>query len=155
MLVVLVALGSSSCGGATESRTGDGTLVLELGGNHSSLRRALMRAGVVIAPRPMGVAAESGVAPMGRILGIERPSVGPAAPPDDPPVDPAPEPDPEPAAAPSYREVELQRGETISHLASRHLGTVRRYGEILELNGWTEPQSRRLRAGTMVKIPIE
>ena len=38
-------------------------------------------------------------------------------------------------------------------LARIHLGSDRRYAEILQLNGWTEDAARRLRIGQPVRIP--
>ena len=161
MLFVAVsfcAVGLSSCGGDPKPPSED-TLVLELGGGHGSLRGALLRAGVVIAPRP--AAAATSMPSMQQLLGGSGqrptdPEASGAMPLPEPESEPQPQsvPQSEPEPTPSYREVELRQGETISHLSSIHLGTVRRYHEILELNQWTEEQSRRLAAGTTVKIPV-
>ncbi|MCA8953466.1 MAG: hypothetical protein KDE27_28395 [Planctomycetes bacterium] len=142
--------------------SGENTLVLELGGEHGSLRRALLAAGVVVAPRTAAVATPP--RSIASMLGSEAIAVPPEpaavagaagseAGPDSSATPPATE-QPPTTAVPG-REVELQPGQTISHLASRHLGTVRRYREILELNGWSEAESRRLAPGTKVKLPPE
>ena len=41
------------------------------------------------------------------------------------------------------------------HLAKQHLGSGLRYREILEANGWTEADAKRLREGQAVKIPVD
>ena len=162
-----IALTEAACT-TDDGKPGSSTLVLELGGDHGSLRAALQSAGVVITPRGATPAGSGG---MGRLLGRDRLSPGggggdpdeprPVEPPDQPPDGPqdgprdGPSPTPPGPAVepPAYREVELQSGQTISHIASEHLGTMRRAGEILELNGWTEVEARRLPIGTVVKIP--
>ncbi len=186
---LVIAFTAASCG-VDRVVPGDSTLVLELGGNHGSLRSALQSAGVVITPRRAVGARGAGAGSIGSLLGRERlaprrdgsgsgagrgreqalEGSGPGESRDrslnggddrerdsgfdrddgtaSAPPGPAPDVD-----APTYREVELQSGQTISHLASQHLGTMRRSHEILELNGWTEAEARRLRIGTLVKIP--
>ncbi len=39
------------------------------------------------------------------------------------------------------------------HLARKHLGDGARVSEILQLNGWSEADARRLLAGQKVKLP--
>lgn len=161
--VLAAAALAGACSTELRTNAGDGTLVLELGGEHGSLREALLAAGVVIEPRPIE---PRSVASMAEVLGespqsavpppapVVTPDPGPEEsdpPRTDPPRTDPPQPDPPSPARP--REVALSPGETVSHLARRHLGSVRRYTEILELNGWTERESRRLPAGTLVKLP--
>ena len=49
-------------------------------------------------------------------------------------------------------EVTLGANETLMDLASKHLGTARRFKDIMKWNGWTDRDARRLKAGTKVKI---
>ncbi len=60
---------------------------------------------------------------------------------------------PLPKPPPVIRKARLQKGETIYSLAKRLLGDGRRYKEILRLNGLDEEKARRLRAGTVLRIP--
>jgi nucleoid-associated protein YgaU len=53
----------------------------------------------------------------------------------------------------AFTTVVLAEGQTLIHLARKHLGDGNRFRDILELNGWTEVESRRLKPGTKVKIP--
>ncbi len=62
-------------------------------------------------------------------------------------------PPPLPKPPPVVRKARLQKGETIYGLAERLLGDGRRYKEILRLNGLDEKKARRLRAGTVLRIP--
>lgn len=113
-------------------------LVLELGGGHDSLRAALARRGLLRRdPRAAAERRELEEVPLA-----------------DPRRSPAPvEPVAPPAAEPQWIEVRLARGETLMHVAKKHLGTARRYRELMTLNGWTEDDARRLRDGTLVKVP--
>lgn len=111
-------------------------LVLEVGGDYESLRRALVAAGVPVAP-----VVEPG----------PQPGVDPAtevAPPPAPPTEPAP-------VVADHIVVPLGRGETLIHLAKKHLGDGNRFREILAANGWSERDARRLPEGQPVKIPID
>ncbi len=49
----------------------------------------------------------------------------------------------------------LGEGRTLVHLAKKYLGNGNRYQELLELNGWTLQQAKRLGATQLVKIPID
>ena len=136
---------------------GDGALVLELGGNQPSLRKALERAGLAVPPpvdlspavtTPAPAAGDADApkqAPSAR-RGSEE---GPKSPPP-PPTTPPPAPTP---AEQAFTTVVLAEGQTLIHLARKHLGDGNRFRDILELNGWTEVESRRLKPGTKVKIP--
>ena len=135
-----LAVVAASCGDAAAAKGGsDGALVLEVGGDQSSLREALRAAGVLPSPAP-AVETE------------------PANPPRGEPPAPRAEADPVPVAPPQptelpYFTVELGANQTLIHLARKHLGNGNRFREILELNGWTENDARRLREGQQVKIP--
>ena len=50
--------------------------------------------------------------------------------------------------------MELGDGETLYGLCKRHLGNGARWIEVLELNGWSERDAMRLRAGQRVKLPV-
>lgn len=61
---------------------------------------------------------------------------------------------PQPAPAPppdEMREIVVQSGETLSQIAQRELGTVKRVPEILEINGIEDPDA--IRAGATLKLP--
>jgi hypothetical protein len=117
---------------AAAARTGD-TLVLEVGGEQGSLRQALVAAGV-LAPGRRTAEPE-------QVVPVE-------------PADVPPEPEVAPPPAPDHIMVELGAGETLIHLAKRHLGDGNRFRDILTANGWTEGDARRLPAGQMVRIPV-
>ena len=128
------------------SHPADGVLVLEVGGDQSSLHAALLAAGIEVAPAP------------GRHP--QRDADGDAPPPEvdegsnearGEPVDPVNG----GAIGADHVVVELGRGETLMQLAKKHLGASGRYREILERNGWTEADARRLRPGQLVKVPVD
>jgi len=89
---------------------------------------------------------ELGEAPI-LVLESEKPAPAPK------PLPPDPGPDPRPDPRPSQRFVFLEPGGTISEVAEKQLGTLKRTNEILELNGWTEEDARRLRPGTKILLP--
>lgn len=146
---------AAGCGGERDSQpAGDGALVLEVGGGKPSLRQALKRAGLD-APPPIDLSPPAAAAPPP--VADDAPAAK-AAPPatraaggdaPKPQAPPAPTPAPEPAVV----VVTLAEGQTLIHLARKHLGDGNRFREILELNGWSEAESRRLKPGTKVKIP--
>jgi len=147
----------SACGkSASLPAGGDGTMVLELGGNQASLRGALAKAGIQPAP-PIPLLDEPAppLAPQPDDAAGRKPTPAP----DQQPVpQPAPQPAPDdapskPSDEPAYTTVTLGQGQTLIHLARKHLGDGNRFREILELNGWSEAESRRLKPGTKVKIP--
>lgn len=131
------------------SHAGEGKLVLEVGGAHSSLRQALTRAGVELPPaqRVTSAGEDAGPAAGG--------SDGGAA--AETPPKPADEPAPQQPEAPAVEEpfvyVTLGERQTLIHLARKYLGDGNRFREIVELNGWSEADTRRLKAGQRVKIP--
>lgn len=131
---------------------GDGTMVLELGGEQASLRGALAKAGIQPAP-PIALIDEPAPAPSPSPEDRDRNQPTPSPSPEQ---QPAPAPDdapPKPADEPAYTTVTLGQGQTLIHLARKHLGDGNRFREILALNGWSEDESRRLKPGTKVKIP--
>ena len=133
LVVGVLMMALISCAEAERPPMGEDTLVLELGGPYQRLADALR----VVAPRPE-----------------PEPSPEP-----EPQPEPAPQPDPEPDGIDhdprpgAVRWVELEAGQTVSDLSREHLGASGRWREVLELNGWTERQARRLRIGTRVKLP--
>lgn len=128
----------AACAPKPAAAASEGSLVLEVGGEHPSLAGGLRALGVELVEPP---------AP---------PQPGPQ-PPQAPPRaldEPAPAPPPAPPAEePAWFEVEIQTGQTIGALSQQYLGTSRRYREILELNHLTEAAARRLRPGSRIKIP--
>jgi nucleoid-associated protein YgaU len=148
LAAAVVALLAGACGDSrAAATTGDGVLVLEVGGEAASLQAALRQAGFTPAaavPRDA-----TGVAP------TDTGERGDAStPPVTPPPTLPPSPTPQPATTePAWFTVTLADGQTPIHLARKHLGDGNRFREILDLNGWSENDARRLRAGQEVKIP--
>jgi nucleoid-associated protein YgaU len=160
-LAVAFAVGVAACGGDGHAVARDDRLVLEVGGSHRSLREALRAAGVEAAPpvrlREDGGTRQPGTAPGDghgdgegdaagdRARGGATPA--PRVPADDtPPRQPPP-------TEPDHIVVSLAPGQTLIHLARKHLGDGNRFREILTLNGWSEVDSRRLQPGQRVKVP--
>ena len=56
-----------------------------------------------------------------------------------------------PSPEPAVRTVIVQSGETLSQIAQRELGTVRRLPELLEMNGIDDPNA--VRTGATLKLP--
>lgn len=137
LVIVAFASGWAACGPPPKQRlAGDGELVIEVGGGHGSLAASLQALGVpLVEPEPLPE------------LEPERVVEPPLA---DPEVAPEPRGDP----APQWFEVRLGARETLMDLAKVHLGSGLRFKEILELNGWTDRDARRLRIGQVVRIPI-
>lgn len=134
------AVVAGACAEGAEAKYSDGALVLEVGGQQASLREALRAAGVRM-PR-------TGTEPEDRRDAEPRDNAAPArsvAPSDAPPSTP-------PVEEPWFV-VSLADGQTLIHLARKHLGDGNRFRELLALNGWSEADSRRLRVGQQVKIP--
>lgn len=156
--VMIAAVGSfCSCNQkvAVAATPGD-VLVLEVGGEQPSLRAALVALGrevgpaYALAPRPV-VDPNSHVAsdvPPDSPLG---PTIPQSPPPEVPgPGNPQPEDQPEPES--EWVTVPLPEGETLIHVARRYLGDGRRFGELLEWNGWSDGDARRLKRDQPVKI---
>lgn len=151
---VLAAL--TACGQElADSGPSANRLVLEVGGEHGSMRAALSAAGVVLAPPHV-------LRTPPRTLPADLPEVDPAGSdaaseqPEPPLPGSSPEPAPEPIRAePEFRQVPLRRGQTLIHLAKEHLGNGNRFRDLLQWNGWTEQQARRLPEGTLVRIRVE
>jgi nucleoid-associated protein YgaU len=156
-VLLAVLVGVAACGGDPAiAPTGDGALVLEVGGGQPSLRQALERAGLPVPPRvdlATPVAAPS--APEGEPVPAGDASAARQQDGASPPAQPQPQPQQPPASASdtTHVVVTLAEGQTLIHLARKHLGDGNRFREILALNGWTESESRRLKPGTKVKVP--
>lgn len=137
---------------------GDGELVLEVGGDHPSLRAALLARGLPVAPARVlvPVAASPEVPPTQPSVeqaGTPVDSLVPVADPPRPPQGIAPAEPAEPAAPePEWTVVELPAGETLIHVARRHLGDGRRYLEVMQWNGWSEADARRLATGERIRL---
>ncbi|MBX3461944.1 MAG: hypothetical protein KF830_02150 [Planctomycetes bacterium] len=128
-VALVAALTAVACARPAAAELRPDTLWLELGGGGDSLQRALVAAGVPMA----------------------SPEAGPNA--AEVPREAPPEP-PGQGAGPDHFVVLLERGETLIHLAKKHLGNGNRFREILAANGWTEAEARRLPAGQPVKVPL-
>ena len=48
--------------------------------------------------------------------------------------------------------VKLPEGETLIHVARRHLGDGRRFAEVMNWNGWSESDARRLPTGQEIRL---
>ena len=132
----------------------DDVLVLEVGGEQQSLRAALLSLGrQVDAPRRLRP-----VPPMSMPMPTPTPDVAESRDPEGQPPSPGEEPEPRPGPLPDAEPpsewvvVELQKGETISHIAGRMLGSSRRFPEIMKWNGWDELDVRSLDAGVKVRL---
>lgn len=147
---------------------GDGELVLELGGGGASLSRLLQKSGVELlpAPQPLPQPAPRSDAKDAPVSQAAEASAKRSADKDkaddellgNSGVKSAKEPESKAAAKSEaegdYEVVEVALGanETLMDLASKHLGTARRFKDIMKWNGWTDRDARRLKAGTKVKI---
>lgn len=139
--------------------------MLEVGGDQASLRATLVALGREVAPAhalsPRPVAGLDDVGPSLREergeppFGQGGPAIGLAPPLGDREVREArevPEEPPEPEPEPEWVTVPLPDGETLIHVARRYLGDGRRWPELLEWNGWSEREARRLKTDQPVKI---
>lgn len=125
------------------ARAPDGVLVLEVGGDQSSLREALHAAGVAFDARPRLPDAEP-----------VRSEPLPDTPPPGPAIEPGPQ--PTPAAPPeTWFTVEMKTGDSLIQIAKKHLGNGNRFRDILKWNGWSEDDALTLRPGTKVKMRRE
>lgn len=135
----LVLVLAAACGGDTaDAESGDGTLWLEVGGDHPRLGNVLAGAQV---ESPTDPAAEDGE---GSTEGADLADALPIA-----VVDP-----PQPPAQ-GGRTVVLEGGQNLYQLALLHLQNGNRWREIMELNGWSESQIAALPEGTQVQLPPE
>lgn len=50
-------------------------------------------------------------------------------------------------------EVALGPNETLMDVSSKHLGTAKRFKELMTLNGFSERDTRRLKPGQKIKVP--
>lgn len=151
LVLVSFAAAAVSCGsGQAGTRSVDGTLRIELGGAQGSLREALSAAGVrVAAPKRVRAAPPDAEQPAAEPTHEPAPRPSPSA------SEPAPWPEaPTAPPEPGFKTVVLERNQTLIHLAKIHLGNGNRFREILDANGWTEADARRLREGTKVKVPL-
>lgn len=152
---------------ALPATTPANVLVLEVGGEQPSLRAALTALGRDVGPMHQLVpaAADAGydgvgdrhsgdLAPYPFEGGTGGGGEGPGPDRDGPqpyPVDPEPQPTPQPAPS-EWVTVPLPEGETLIHVARRHLGDGRRFHELMKWNGWTDDDARRLKSNQPVKI---
>ena len=154
--VVIAAVWSfSSCSQeAAEVATPDDVLVLEVGGDHGSLRASLaalgreVGAGHGLAQRPLpGHDPSSNPAPS-RLAIAEEGSPGSETGVTVPKrqVTVPKEPDSE------WLTVSLAEGETLIHVARRYLGDGRRFADLLKWNGWSDRDAHRLKINQPVKI---
>ncbi|MCB9879692.1 MAG: hypothetical protein H6835_19025 [Planctomycetes bacterium] len=152
---ILVVASVAACGGdPVRTPRGDGVLVLEVGGAQPSLRSALSALGrSVEAPHRLSPLSEVSSKPvMGALPPLDE-SAGPEAQQQQQQSAP-PEPEivPEIAPEPEWVTVPLPKGETLIHVARRHLGDGRRYVDLLEWNGWSDADARKLSPDTPVRI---
>lgn len=165
----VVCLVLASCAQrAPRHLAGDGELVLELGGGGASLSRLLQKSGVELLPAPQPLpqptpASESKADVSTQVADasakrnaakdlVDDESRGNAD--ATPETKPEPKPEANPDAESDYDVIEVALGanETLMDLASKHLGTAKRFKDIMRWNGWTDRDARRLKAGTKVKI---
>lgn len=147
-LLLLSTLFVSCAQRAAPRVAGDGEFVLELGGAGRSLAGSLTGMGVRLLPAPDPLtAAVADPEPAAREPERRTPES-----PDTPKQDPTKVPE-GPVEEPSWFEVQLGPQETLMDVASKHLGSAKRFKEIMTLNGWTDRDARRLKAGTRIKVP--
>lgn len=154
VLLVLSSLAFASCAQRAAARVaGDGEFVLELGGAGRSLATSLKNCKVELLPAPEPLPAP--------VVETEPPAKDPVRTPS-PKSESEREVPPDPLrtlvvapqdAAANWFEVELGPQETLMDVASKHLGSAKRFKEIMTLNGFTDRDTRRLKAGTRIKVP--
>ena len=142
---------AAACAPGSSARVaGDGELVLELGGAARSLAGSLQKLGVELLPTPEPLPAP---APQ------SEPKPNTDAPQQEPQTEPIADPrvpaKPDPSLATDLAtfEVALGANETLMDVASKHLGTAKRFKELMTLNGLTERDTRRLKQGQKIKVP--
>ncbi len=162
-----VSIVAAACAQRAPQRlAGDGELVLELGGAGASLSRMLQKSGVELLPSPLPLPtpdsepADSSKSGSAVDASMQRPKQDAAdgVEADGPKVDDAKKADetkkPADGAEPGTEIVEVVLGanETLMDVASKHLGTAKRFKDIMKWNGWNERDTRRLKPGTKVKL---
>lgn len=172
-----VSIVAAACAQRAPQRlAGDGELVLELGGAGASLSRMLQKSGVELLPSPLPVptpeaspedSSKTGTAVDASSQGSKKdasdgvaaggPKPDDAKKTDEPKSSDEPKPDakkPTEGAEPGTEIVEVVLGanETLMDIASKHLGTAKRFKDIMKWNGWNERDTRRLKPGTKVKL---
>lgn len=145
----------ASCAQRSAARVaGDGEFVLELGGAGRSLATSLKNCKVELLPAPEPLPAP--------VVEKEPVAKDPAKTSPSKPVDATVERPTDPLPTPAvvtkdegatYIEIELGPQETLMDVASKHLGSAKRFKEIMTLNGFSERDTRRLKAGTRIKVP--
>lgn len=142
----------ASCAKPAKAAVHEDVLVLEVGGQEASLREVLQALGRDVGPghrlRPVEEQPEPRpVDPSRQKLPVQEEERR-----DPQPEPPPPQPEPEPEPESEWVTVELPKGETLIHVARRHLGNGTRWGEIVEWNGFTAAQLKRLRIGHPIKL---
>ena len=145
----------SACAKPDAPPASDDVLVLEVGGEQASLREALRAMGRQVGPprqlrpveassEPADVRASAGPAPSASVA-VEAAPAGVRA------EEPSP---PSPAAVTSeWVIVELEeRDRHLGDVARRHLGSERRYLDIMRWNSIDDAQAKRLRPGHRLKL---
>ena len=159
-----VVFSLTGCGGRdVAAATPDDVLVLEVGGPQPSLRASLLALGRPVKPAhrlSLATVPSVGHAGLEDLLG--QPAQAPLGLPTNPVVPGEPEAGPTvpqrrfvaqpPQPLSEWVVVPLPKDQTLVHVARRHLGDGRRWQELLEWNGWSEADARRLRVGQAVKI---
>ena len=148
LVAASLALACVACGDPASAQRSDGALVLEVGGEQPSLREALITVGAL--PREPVQPPPNEHPPRTSRGETETPPQRPTDPAIEAPVDGPPNPA---AGDDSYFLVELEEEQTLIHVAKKHLGDGNRFRELLELNGWSEADARRLQVGQKVKVP--
>lgn len=145
----------ASCAQRSAARVaGDGEFVLELGGAGRSLATSLKNCKVELLPAPeplpVPVVETESVAKDPAKSSPSKPVEATAERPSDPLPTPAVAPK---DATANFFEVELGPQETLMDVAAKHLGSAKRFKEIMTLNGFSDRDTRRLKAGTRIKVP--
>lgn len=140
---------------APKPSTGD-CLVLEVGGEQSSLREALREMGRPVGgPKRLRSPPPAPVTPANSAPFDAARQSQPAVVPDDPfPFQAASSaPPPTLASDQEWVTVRMERGDAnLGDVAKRHLGSSRRYLDIQRWNGIDDAQAKRLRVGHELKL---
>lgn len=172
-----VSIVAAACAQRAPQRlSGDGELVLELGGAGASLSRLLQKSGVELLPAPLpmptpddsseGASKNASAQEASSKRAKPEASDGAVADAvkaedkkqgDEPKNSDEPKPDAKKQtdgaeADTEIVEVVLGANETLMDVASKHLGTAKRFKDIMKWNGWSERDTRRLKPGTKVKL---